>query len=55
MTGLTADKYGRKGPLYIVCALFTIGLILQASAGSVPQMPVDRLVVGGSRLCRNER
>ncbi|KAE8316451.1 hypothetical protein BDV41DRAFT_585435 [Aspergillus transmontanensis] len=43
---LTADKYGRKGPTYVGCALFTIGAIRQASAYSVPQMAVGRLIVG---------
>ncbi|KAK6814465.1 hypothetical protein RU639_009378 [Aspergillus parasiticus] len=46
IAGLTADKYGRKGPMYVGCALFTIGAILQASAYSVPQMAVGRLIVG---------
>jgi SP family myo-inositol transporter-like MFS transporter 13 len=46
IAGLTADRYGRKGPMYIGCALFTVGAILQATAYSVPQMAVGRLVVG---------
>ncbi|KAJ9129747.1 Myo-inositol transporter [Pleurostoma richardsiae] len=44
--GLTADKYGRKPPIYLGCVLFTIGAALQASAFTVAQMTVGRLVVG---------
>ncbi|KAJ4293380.1 hypothetical protein N0V90_008663 [Kalmusia sp. IMI 367209] len=46
MAGLTADKYGRKAGIYVGCALFTIGAILQAAAYSFAQMCVGRLVVG---------
>ncbi|CAI7616023.1 unnamed protein product [Penicillium bialowiezense] len=44
--GLTADKFGRKTPIYIGCFLFTVGAALQASAYSIPQMAVGRFVVG---------
>ncbi|OQD86138.1 hypothetical protein PENANT_c008G01844 [Penicillium antarcticum] len=46
IAGLTADRYGRKAPMYIGCALFTVGAILQATAYSVPQMAVGRFIVG---------
>jgi SP family myo-inositol transporter-like MFS transporter 13 len=46
IAGLTADRYGRKGPMYIGCALFTVGAVLQATAYSIPQMAVGRLIVG---------
>ncbi|RWA06688.1 hypothetical protein EKO27_g8417 [Xylaria grammica] len=44
--GMTADKYGRKGAIYVGCLLFTIGAILQASAFTIAQMTVGRLVIG---------
>jgi MFS family permease len=44
--GLTADRYGRKGPIYMGCLLFIIGAVLQAAAYSLAQMTVGRLVVG---------
>ncbi|CAG8929607.1 unnamed protein product [Penicillium salamii] len=44
--GLTADKFGRKNPIYVGCALFTIGAALQGSAYTIPQMAVGRFVVG---------
>ncbi|KAJ5362542.1 hypothetical protein N7541_003386 [Penicillium brevicompactum] len=44
--GLTADKFGRKTPIYIGCFLFTVGAALQASAYTIAQMAVGRFVVG---------
>jgi SP family myo-inositol transporter-like MFS transporter 13 len=44
--GLTADRFGRKGAIYMGCILFIIGAILQACAYSLAQMTVGRLVVG---------
>lgn len=44
--GTMADRYGRKGPIYVGCALFIIGAVLQAAAFSIAQMTVGRLVVG---------
>jgi SP family myo-inositol transporter-like MFS transporter 13 len=44
--GLTADRFGRKGAIYMGCVLFIIGAILQACAYSLAQMTVGRLVVG---------
>ncbi|KAL3423509.1 myo-inositol transporter [Phlyctema vagabunda] len=46
VAGLTADRYGRKGAIYIGCVLFIAGAILQATAFSLAQMTVGRLVVG---------
>ena len=44
--GLTADRFGRKGAIYLGCVLFVVGAILQATAFSLAQMTVGRLVVG---------
>lgn len=44
--GLTADKFGRKTSIYIGCALFTIGAVIQAAAYSLAQMCVGRFIVG---------
>lgn len=46
VAGLTADRYGRKIAIYVGCALFTIGAVLQAAANSLALMTVGRLVVG---------
>lgn len=46
IAGLTADKYGRKVAIYVGCALFTVGAVLQAASFSIAQMVVGRLVVG---------
>ena len=46
IAGLTADQYGRKVAIYVGCALFTIGAIIQASAFSIAQMAIGRLIVG---------
>ncbi|KAH7417795.1 general substrate transporter [Cadophora sp. MPI-SDFR-AT-0126] len=44
--GLTADRFGRKGAIYMGCFLFIVGAVLQAAAYSLAQMTVGRLVVG---------
>lgn len=44
--GLSADKYGRKLPIWAACLLFLIGTILQTAAFSVAQFAVGRFVVG---------
>lgn len=44
--GLTADRFGRKGGIYVGCFLFTAGALIQAVAYSFAQMCVGRLVVG---------
>ncbi|GAP92511.1 putative myo-inositol transporter [Rosellinia necatrix] len=46
IAGLPADKFGRKFGIYIGCALFIAGSVIQATAFSVPQMTVGRFVVG---------
>ncbi|KAJ9644146.1 hypothetical protein H2199_004014 [Coniosporium tulheliwenetii] len=46
LAGLTADKFGRKGAIYVGCVLFLVGAILQAVSWSFAQMCVGRLVVG---------
>ena len=44
--GLTADRFGRKGAIYMGCFLFVVGAVLQAAAYSLAQITVGRLVVG---------
>ncbi len=44
--GLTADRFGRKGAIYMGCLLFIVGAVLQAASYSLAQMTVGRLVVG---------
>ena len=44
--GLTADKYGRKTPIWSACVVFVIGTILQTAAFHVPQFAIGRFVVG---------
>ena len=44
--GLTADRFGRKMPIWAACALFIVGTILQTAAFSVAQFAVGRFVVG---------
>jgi SP family myo-inositol transporter-like MFS transporter 13 len=44
--GLTADRYGRKAPIWAACIVFIIGTLLQACAYSIPQFAVGRFVVG---------
>jgi SP family myo-inositol transporter-like MFS transporter 13 len=46
LAGLTSDRYGRKLGIYLGCALFIVGAVLQAAAFTVAQMTVGRLVVG---------
>ncbi|RAK95132.1 myo-inositol transporter [Aspergillus ibericus CBS 121593] len=46
LAGMTSDKYGRKLAIYIGCAVFFVGTILQATAFSLAQMVVGRMVVG---------
>jgi MFS transporter, SP family, solute carrier family 2 (myo-inositol transporter), member 13 len=52
--GLTADRFGRKMPIWAACIVFCIGTLLQAVAWHVPQFAVGRFVVGlgvGSAAC----
>ncbi|KAJ4300947.1 hypothetical protein N0V90_003036 [Kalmusia sp. IMI 367209] len=44
--GLTADKFGRKMPIWAACIVFVIGTVLQTAAYHVPQFAVGRFVVG---------
>ncbi len=44
--GLTADRFGRKGAIYMGCLLFIIGAVLQAASYSLVQMTIGRLIVG---------
>ncbi|CAK7201046.1 hypothetical protein SEUCBS139899_003747 [Sporothrix eucalyptigena] len=46
LAGLTADRFGRKPPIYLGCLLFVIGAALQATSFTIAQMTVGRLVVG---------
>lgn len=46
LAGTTADRFGRKFAIYVGCVLFFAGSTLQASAFSLAQMTVGRLVVG---------
>ncbi|KAL2436833.1 Myo-inositol transporter 1 [Exophiala dermatitidis] len=44
--GMTADRWGRRLPIWGACALFVIGTVLQTCAYSVEQFGVGRFVVG---------
>ncbi|KAI0011895.1 general substrate transporter [Xylariaceae sp. FL0662B] len=44
--GMTADRYGRRMPIWIACIVFAIGTALQTAAFHVPQFAVGRFVVG---------
>jgi len=44
--GLSADRFGRKAPIWAACIVFIIGTVLQTAAYSVPQFAVGRFVVG---------
>lgn len=44
--GLSADKWGRKVPIWVACIIFFIGTLLQTCAFSVAQFAVGRFVVG---------
>ena len=44
--GLTADRFGRKMPIWAACLVFVTGTLLQAAAFSVAQFAVGRFVVG---------
>lgn len=44
--GLTADRFGRRWPIWGACLVFVIGTILQTSAFSVAQFATGRFVVG---------
>ena len=44
--GLTADRFGRKKPIWAACLTFVVGTVLQAAAYSVGQFAVGRFIVG---------
>lgn len=44
--GLTADRFGRRWPIWGACILFVIGTVLQTAAYSVEQFAAGRFVVG---------
>jgi len=46
IAGLTGDKMGRKFAIYLGCVVFAIGAVIQATAYSLAQMTVGRLVIG---------
>lgn len=43
--GLSADRFGRRWPIWGACAVFIVGTILQTAAFSVAQFAVGRFVV----------
>jgi MFS family permease len=44
--GLTADRFGRRWPIWGACVLFIVGTVLQTAAYSVEQFAAGRFVVG---------
>ncbi|KAB8229633.1 general substrate transporter [Aspergillus alliaceus] len=44
--GLTADRFGRRWPIWGACILFVLGTVLQTCSYSVAQFAVGRFVVG---------
>ncbi|KAF4549261.1 Sugar (and other) transporter-like protein 42 [Elsinoe fawcettii] len=46
VAGLTADKYGRRKPIWLACVVFVIGTVLQCAAFSLAQFTVGRFMVG---------
>jgi SP family myo-inositol transporter-like MFS transporter 13 len=44
--GLTADRFGRRLPIWGACVVFVIGTALQTAAFSVGQFATGRFVVG---------
>ncbi|KFZ24403.1 hypothetical protein V502_01121 [Pseudogymnoascus sp. VKM F-4520 (FW-2644)] len=46
LAGLIADRYGRKPPMYLACAVFTAGSVIQAAAFGLAQMSAGRFIVG---------
>jgi MFS transporter, SP family, solute carrier family 2 (myo-inositol transporter), member 13 len=44
--GLTADRFGRRLPIWWACATFILGTLLQCVAYSVAQFAVGRFIVG---------
>ncbi|KAJ5094390.1 hypothetical protein N7456_010251 [Penicillium angulare] len=46
LTYITFPKFGRKMAIYIGCALFIIGAVLQGAAYTIAQMSVGRIIIG---------
>lgn len=46
MNRLLTSYSGRKLALYIGCVLFVLGSVIQASAFSLAQMTIGRLIIG---------
>lgn len=44
--GLSADRWGRKMPIWVACAVFVVGTVLQTAAFSIEQFAVGRFIVG---------
>ncbi|KAE8154596.1 general substrate transporter [Aspergillus avenaceus] len=44
--GLTADRFGRRWPIWGSCILFVLGTVIQTCSYSVAQFAVGRFVVG---------
>lgn len=44
--GLTADRFGRRWPIWAACLLFLVGTVLQTAAFSVAQFALGRFIVG---------
>lgn len=44
--GLTADRFGRRWPIWGACLLFVIGSVVQTCAYSVAQFAAGRFLVG---------
>lgn len=44
--GLTADRFGRRWPIWGACMTFVIGTVLQTCAFSVAQFATGRFIVG---------
>ncbi|PSN65455.1 putative transporter [Corynespora cassiicola Philippines] len=46
IAGLTADRFGRRMPIWSACIVFVLGTVLQTAAYSMVQFTVGRFVVG---------
>lgn len=44
--GLTADRFGRRWPIWGACLTFVVGTVLQTCAFSVEQFATGRFIVG---------
>lgn len=46
IAGTTADRFGRKPAIWFASVLFTLGALVQATAYTIAQMSVGRLLIG---------